>query len=513
MRTVKTTWGEESAVLATFRDVTERKRVEKELRESEQNFRALADNAKDGILITGEDASIVYSNLRFADMLGYNVNEVFTKDFNGMIKGDAEHGEEVTLEGKGGMTVPVELAASRTLWHGVDATIVIVRNIAERKSREDEQLKASKLESLGTLAGGIAHDFNNLLTAIIGNVSLARLLGCGERGTKALNDADNAAQRAKDLTNQLLTFSRGGAPVKSVTSINGIVTDSASFSVLGSNIKCEIKLPEDLAPVEVDAGQISQVVHNVVLNAVQAMPGGGVITISAENVSLTNESGLPLSPGRYLRIDIRDTGPGIPEEHIGKVFDPYFTTKKGGSGLGLATVYSVVKNHDGYISLDTKPGSGTVFHIYLPASDTELAPQKAKVVEERPSIGRGRVLIMDDEEMIRDIAGKILVELGYEVDYAANGSEALEKYRVRMEAGSPFDAVILDLTIPAGMGGREAIKKLLELDPGARAIVSSGYSNDSIMSEYARFGFKAVIAKPYRIADLSNVVRQVVEGI
>lgn len=521
-RTVATTWGEEPALLAAFRETTERKRMEEELRESEQSFRALSENANDGIAIVTlqDNCRVIYANRRLAEMLGYNHDELLRMYFSGIVdmtvcpevKEALDSGQywqmEIPLKTSAGAHVPFEMAASKTLWHGQRAAILLVRGIAERKKREEELLKASKLDSLGTLAGGIAHDFNNLLTAIIGNLSVARLLSQNDaRVAKPLIDADNAAHRAKDLTKQLLTFSKGGLPVKRATDLGAIIRESASFSVRGSNIKCELDIPVSLPAVEADEGQISQVIHNLVINADQAMPDGGIITISADMV----EGAAIGRQGAFLRIRVSDTGKGIEEANLAKVFDPYFTTKKEGSGLGLATVYSVVRNHDGFVEVASQSGEGTTFSIYLPV--TGKAPEKRDdgrdEVFER---GEGKILVMDDEEMVREAAATILEELGYEVEFAENGTEALAKYGQEMRAGRPFDAVIMDLTIPAGMGGKEAVRRLLEMDPDARVIVSSGYSNDDIMSDFTRFGFSAVIAKPYRISDLSRTVKGVVEA-
>lgn len=528
MRAVKTTWGDEQAYLATFREITSRKRMEEELRESEENFRALADNANDGIIITaGASGAIAYANRRFSEMSGHTVDELHKFNIGGLLSPD-DTGDndgffkdllegahyldqkEVRIRRKNGQ-LPVELVASRTLWHGHSALIIILRDIAERKKREEELLKASKLESLGTLAGGIAHDFNNLLTGIIGNLSIARLLaGPDNRIGKALTDAENASIRAKDLTFQLLTFARGGAPVKKLASVAQVIKESAAFSVRGSNIRCDLNVPDDIYPIEIDEGQISQVVHNIIINSEQAMPNGGVIGVKAENVIVGPADNLPLAPGRFVKITVSDTGVGIPPEVLSKIFDPYFTTKEEGSGLGLATVYSIIKNHCGFITLESTVGAGTSFYIYLPAAEGKPLPSEKGAEKTGAVLGSGRILIMDDEEIVRDAAGAILTELGYEVAFAGDGKDAIEAYQKAMDSGRPYDIVIMDLTIPAGMGGKDAIKKLLDIDPGAKAIVSSGYSNDSIMSEFAKYGFAAVIAKPYRISDLSQTVHRVI---
>ncbi|MGE5446330.1 MAG: ATP-binding protein [Ignavibacteriales bacterium] len=372
---------------------------------------------------------------------------------------------------------------------------------------EEELLKAQKLESIGVLAGGIAHDFNNLLTAILGNIYLTKITTDSKNDSKMykrLTEAEKACFRAKDLTQRLLTFSKGGAPVKKVTSIKELIKDSASFAVSGSDVRCEFHISEDLWKVEVDEGQISQVINNVVINAEQAMPEGGVIRVRAENVNVGLGDGLPLKEGKYVRITIEDEGIGIPQEHLPKIFDPYFTTKHSGSGLGLAAVYSIIRSHDGYIGVKSELGAGTKIYIYLSASEKELL---AKVdIKEGSVKGRGKVLLMDDEDMVRGVAGGMLNQIGYEVEFARDGREAIELYTRAREENRSFDLVIMDLTIPGGMGGKEAIKRLIDIDPQVMAIVSSGYSSDPVMSEYKDYGFRGVLCKPYSIKDLTAIL-------
>jgi CheY-like chemotaxis protein len=306
----------------------------------------------------------------------------------------------------------------------------------------------------------------------------------------------------------LLTFSRGGAPIKKTLALGGLIQDGASFSLRGSHSRCEMVFPETLLPVEADEGQLSQVVNNLVINADQAMPEGGTVRISCENTVLKEDSGMPLPPGDYVKVSVTDRGVGIPAEHQKKVFDPYFTTKKKGSGLGLATSYSIIKRHDGHISVESQPGAGSTFSFFLPASTAGVRQETA--VEHRSirgTGGTGRVLVVDDEAMIREVATKILASQGYEVESAPDGQMALVRYAKAKKQGSPFDVVILDLTIPGGLGGKETIKKLLEIDPQARAIVSSGYSNDPIMARFTEYGFKGVAAKPYNIKTLSQAVQ------
>ena len=362
---------------------------------------------------------------------------------------------------------------------------------------------------MGVLAGGIAHDFNNLLNAIMGNIDLAVMdLDPGDRIHESLSRAEKAVLRAKDLTQQLLTFSKGGAPIKKEASISELIRESADFAIRGSNAKCGFDLPEDLWKVEIDLGQMSQVINNVVLNGIHAMPGGGQIYIRAENIVIGNDSP-ELRHGKYVKVSIKDTGSGIPKEHLPRIFEPYFTTKHTGSGLGLATTYSIIKKHDGHIEVASDIGKGTIFSVFLPAF-SGIAALNPLPVEKLSKKGRGRVLLMDDDDMVRTTTSEMLRRIGYEVVESAEGNETLEKYKTARNSGEPFDAVILDLTIPGGMGGKETILKLREFDPGVKAIVSSGYSSDSIMANYLQYGFSGVLTKPYQTKDLSSVLQKVI---
>ncbi|MBI5140898.1 MAG: response regulator [Nitrospirae bacterium] len=383
-----------------------------------------------------------------------------------------------------------------------------LRDITQRKMMEDEVLKARKLDSVGVLAGGLAHDFNNLLTSILGNINLARSYPSPQiKALERLNEAERAALRAQDLTQQLLTFSKGGAPVKSASSIAELVTETARFVTTGSHVRCEFDMPDDLWTCDVDAGQISRVVHNIVVNAEQAMPGGGTIRITCRNVVVGGSDSVPLAAGDYVKISIADTGVGIQPEMIGRIFDPYFSTKQKGSGLGLAASYSIVKKHDGHIAVQSVPGVGTTLDVYLPADRCAVTPVRHDEIQH--STGKGRVLVMDDEELVRGVAVEMIKQLGYDVDYATDGSEAVERYKAGMLGGSRYDVVIMDLSVPRGMGGKDAVERLREIDPNVRAIVSSGYSNDPVMAEFGKHGFSGVVAKPYRILELGRAIQRV----
>ncbi|MFA7403069.1 MAG: ATP-binding protein [Pelobacteraceae bacterium] len=381
--------------------------------------------------------------------------------------------------------------------------------IEENARIEEELFRTRQLESLGILAGGIAHDFNNLLAAILMSTGLAKKYSPPDGKAYArLETIENACDRARDLTQQLLTFSKGGAPVTKVTSIADLIGDSARFVLRGSKSRCSFVICDDLWSVEVDEGQISQVIYNLAINADQAMPDGGTVLISTENVVVDSSFRLKLAPGRYVKISVKDSGIGISKEQMSKIFTPYFTTKASGSGLGLATSYSIVNKHNGLITVESEPGAGTTFHVYLPASLSEL-PEDQSPVEPEIS-GSGRILVMDDDEFVREAMGEALTNAGYHVSYAPDGAEALAMYQTARQSGEPYDLVIMDLTIPGGMGGVEAIKKLLETDPDAKAVAASGYAQGSILSDFKSYGFRGVLAKPFNVNDLCTLVHHVI---
>jgi nitrogen-specific signal transduction histidine kinase/CheY-like chemotaxis protein len=390
----------------------------------------------------------------------------------------------------------------------VTHVIEVIEDITERLKMEEELHRSKKIESIGILAGGIAHDFNNLLTSIMGNVSLAkRFIDPSNKAYDRLNTTEKATHRAQDLTHQLLTFSRGGAPILRPVTLDLIVKQSVNFALSGTNISLDFSVDTELWPVEVDEGQISRVMQNIVTNAIDVMPNGGKLRVLLKNIEIEEQNRLQLQRGRYINITLQDEGSGIPQELREKIFDPFFTTKSNGTGLGLAICYSIIKKHQGMITFETDSNSGTCFHIYLPAS--ELQPQADTSREGEIIHGMGRILVMDDNEAVLETASEMLCHVGYKVELAKDGSEAVNFYRKALEAGQAYDVVILDLTVPGGMGGKEAIKLIRELDDNARCIVSSGYSNDPIMKEYNRYGFSGVVQKPYELGRLSRSVYNV----
>ncbi|MBI5847243.1 MAG: response regulator [Nitrospirae bacterium] len=389
--------------------------------------------------------------------------------------------------------------------------VLAFRDVTEKRKIENELMKARNIESLGLLAGGIAHDFNNILVGILGNITLAKRKlekEDKEKIAERLAGVEKAAFRAKDLAYQLLTFSKGGAPLLKTTYISGLIMDSAKFTLSGSSIICNFFFPDGLWPVDIDRGQLSQVIHNLIINAKWAMPEGGKIEARAENIILDGRSaGTTILPdGKYIRISIKDEGIGIPPEHLDKIFDPYFTTRGKGSGLGLATAYSIIKRHGGMITAESIAGEGTTFYLYLPASEKSVMPEAD---EGAPGTGKGSILLMDDEEIVREVTENMLIELGYDITLVKNGAEAVECYREAAKSDRPFAAVILDLTIPGGMGGRDTLQELRKIDPTVRAIVASGYSADPVMAEYKKYGFSDVLKKPFSLQEISSSLQKV----
>ncbi len=510
-------------IISIGRDITERKLAEDTLAESEERYRLLSEVAFDGIVLT-EKGIILEANTEFVKLFGYSYSEIIGKHVSEIIADDYRNYamdkiksgfdkpyESVCIK-KDGTRYPVEVYGKTFSSDERTLRITAIRDITGRKTLEEELQKSQKLESIGVLAGGIAHDFNNLLTAIMNNLFLMKKdIRPEEKVYERIIATERASARAQSLTQQLLTFSKGGTPVKELIDIRELVSESISIALRGSNVRCENLIPYDVWHIEADAGQMNQAINNILINADQSMPEGGEITINCEDIVVGAENKLTLKEGSYIKISFTDQGSGISEEHLFKIFDPYFTTKQKGSGLGLSTTYSIISKHDGHITVESELGVGTVFNMYLPASAEKVRIKKP--AEDGPVTGSGKVLIMDDEELVRDSLGQLLISIGYAVEFAEDGREAIDSYKNAMSSDHPFDAVIMDLTIPGGMGGKEAIRELVKIDPNVKAIVSSGYSNDPIMSNYREYGFSAVLTKPYKdIQELNRILNNMIDS-
>jgi len=518
-------------VVLLRKHLAKRRRVEEALAAEKERLAVTLGSIGDGVIATDIHANIVMMNpvaeqltgWPLADAEGRALEEVFhiinensrkpcenpveRVLSTGRICGLANHTVLISRDG-----IERIISDSGAPIKGSDGVVVgavlVFRDATAQARLEAEVLKAEKLESIGILAGGIAHDFNNILTAILGYLTLARTsLGTQDELFHELREAEKATLRAADLTHQLLTFSKGGAPIKKTVQIDHLLVEWVTFALRGSNVRCEFEFCKRSFAVDVDQGQLSQVVNNLVINADQAMPNGGTISVVTDCVSIEEAEPVVLTPGAYLRISLSDQGVGIEKDLLGRFFDPTATTEKSGAGLGLATSYSIMKRHNGLITVESEIGAGTTFHLYLPASSGVVRVQPDS--ESVPAPGQGKILLMDDDAIIRDLAQELLVILGYEVHLAVDGREATKSYAAASASGRPFDAVILDLTVPGGMGGKEAIQMLRDQDRNVRAIVSSGYSNDPIMATYQQYGFKGVLVKPYGVQEISEVLRSV----
>ena len=403
---------------------------------------------------------------------------------------------------------------------GIQCDATILRDITNQKKAEDELFQSEKIESISLLAGGIAHDFNNMLTTILGNISMIRIdLDESHQHSAKLVAAEKAALQARLLTQQLLSFSKGGAPLLEVTTVSEMIEECAQFILRGSKVKCSIEKDDDLWPVDADKGQVSQVVNNLIINANQAMPDGGEIRIRMSNLHVRHAEVPTLRFGDYVCIEVRDEGAGISPQNLNKIFDPYFTTKGKGNGIGLASSYSIITTHKGTITVDSSIGKGSIFRVYLPKSK-QLAPgksnpseaKKKETAREKIHRGKGRILVMDDMEAMMIVAGEILTVLGYDVEYSTNGNEAIKAYKAAKDEGNPFDACVFDLTVPGGMGGEEAANILIDYDPNLVAIASSGYTSSNVMSDYKNSAFKAVLPKPYRIKEMSDILHELLNS-
>ncbi len=513
------------------RDITQRQKAEEALQAEKERLSVTLRSIGDAVITTDIEGNVIFLNKVAEELTGWT-NEsaqgnASTDVFHiinertglrcaspvqrvlelGRIIGLANH---TALIAKDGATRSIADSGApiRDRNSKIIGVVLVFRDITHEKKTEEELIKVRKLESVGVLAGGIAHDFNNILAAILGNIELAgyRIDEKDVRTKSLLSDAKKATKRATKLTGQLLTFSRGGEPLKEETSLATLISETTDFVLHGSKVICNYGFPEDLWKVDVDSGQIGQVIQNIIINAKQAMPEGGTITIQCANVyDVATEELLSVDKGNFVRITIQDTGIGISKTIIDKIFDPYFTTKQKGSGLGLAISYSIINKHDGYLIVESTADVGSLFTLYLPAIlsvDSLFAEKTEAILTSKVA----RVMYMDDEEMLRNVTEAQLLVLGHESILVNDGMQAINKYQELQDFGTPVDLVIMDLTIPGGMGGQEAAEKLLQIDPEAKIVVASGYSNDPIMADYRRYGFCGAVAKPFDLKQLNNVI-------
>ncbi len=502
-----------------IRGLAERNESRAALRDYARNMTGILENTTDGFLALDADWKFIYVNPKAASLLDCSRDELLGESF--WEKFPKVYGFETDYRKKMAEGAALEFEATdATSNHLFEVHAypsgrgisVFFRDVNRRKTTEEERLKASKLESLGTLAAGIAHDLNNILTVISGNIGLAQFGAPEGAGTylPSLSKASRAAEYAAHLSNQLLTFAKGSIPHKQAASVGELLTHACEFALHGSNLRAEIQIAPDLWKAEVDAEQIKQVINALILNARDAMPFGGTVRLQATNQELTPEENSVLAPGHYLKVSISDHGEGITPEVAAKMFDPYFTTKALASGLGLSIGQSVVKKHGGLLHLESSSADGSTFAFYLPATDVKLSAGKVSGRERRFNFDRQRVLVMDDDASIRELTSQLLGTLGYDVTSVPDGVEAVRAYERALRAGEKFQAVILDATVRGGLGGVATIERLRHVDPDVIAIICSGYSDEGALTEFLSYGFRAALPKPFTRTELGDVLQRVI---
>ncbi|MCW9050407.1 MAG: PAS domain-containing protein [Deltaproteobacteria bacterium] len=535
--TLRNDKGQPLRMTGTHQDISDRKKADEALRTSEENLRITLNSIGDAVIATDIDHQIIRMNPIAEQLTGWTETEAISKPLKevfhivnintgklaenpaatalktGKTVALANHTMLISKDGHESQ-IADSAAPIRDKDGHITGVVLVFRDVTEEYRIREELQKMQQLESIGTLAGGIAHDFNNILAGIFGNIALAKKrAGDNHPCSRYLDQAEISANRAKNLTGQLLTFAKGGEPIKGHVSLGELIKEVATFDLSGSNVKLHYEEPDDLWLAQVDSTQIQQVISNLVINATQAMPDGGHLDIKLKNTEYFEDSVSELKPGKYIEVKVRDEGAGIAEKYLPRIFDPYFSTKQTGRGLGLATVYSVISRHGGQIHVQSKAGEGTVFTFYLPAIDdipteTDGPKSEAETVTNQPI----RVLVMDDEEIIRLLTTEMIIKMGGRTDAVTKGEEALEAYTQAMQDKDPYDLVIMDLTIPGGMGGKEAMRNLLQIDPEAKVIVSSGYADDPVMALYKEHGFKGIAAKPYTLAELKKTIDKIMDG-
>ncbi|MEI6511718.1 MAG: PAS domain-containing protein [bacterium] len=528
--------GKVNGVFVLRQDMTDLANSEETIRAEKERLATTIRSIGDGVISTDKEGKVVLMNQKAQELTGFDcclsigkpISEVYKivdettrlpiKDnFKKVINSPDNTGRSgrfMLIRPDGSDCVIIECSTPIIDTEGcLHGAVYVFCDVTLQTKIEYELARVSKLDSLGLLASGIAHDFNNILAVIMGCVSLVEMTAnLTEKETSLIEDAENAIMRARDLVKQMLTFSKGGAPIKTVTSISEMLKEASSFVLHGSKSNCHFEIAEDLWNCDIDTGQVSQVIENLVINANEAMSNGGRITVHAENVFFETQPYFPLEPGNYVQVKVSDQGVGIKSEHVEKIFDPFFTTKSSGTGLGLATVHSIIRKHGGYVGVESSEGKGTTFTFYLPATNCALEVQYPDFSESSIPNYSGHILVMDDEYLIRQVTKSALQNIGCDVEITSDGTEAIRLYEQATSEGRAFDGVILDLTVPGGMGGKETLEKLREIDPNVKAIVISGYSADPILANFKEYGFVGAIAKPFHINDLNKVLNDVLEA-
>ncbi len=498
------------------------------LQESEERFHGLVDSSFEGWVIH-QDGTIVLANQSFASTFGYPSEELPGKSvlefaapasqtqLVNAIKTGATAAYEIVGRCKDGSLIPVELAGQPCRFNGRPACIAAVRDLRAQQQAAADQLVLRKLEATGVLAGGLAHDFNNLLATMVLNVELAGLHPQNPAENVAYLEAvKTAAATAKTLTHQLITFAQGGAPFRQPTDLAPLLANAVALALEGSAVRAEIIVAPDLWRADIDPGQIASVLHNLLLNAREAMPAGGVVRLRVDHASLRPGSTTTLPAGEYLQLAITDTGPGIPVDVLPKIFDPYFSTKRRGvqkgMGLGLTISHAIAHQHGGALTVESQLSVGTTFHLFLPATRLPAAAPSAPATSPAAAPTVGRVLVMDDEAALREIVAHALGETGYTVTLTSDGQAAIDRYREAHAAGTPFKLVLLDLTVRGGMGGLEALQALRAIDPAVKAVVMSGYSQEAVLRDYAKHGFRGALTKPFNLETLYRTLHQAATG-
>ncbi|MEI6521698.1 MAG: ATP-binding protein, partial [bacterium] len=525
-----------SVLIQEMWKIVRKKQIEEALDNERERLAVTLRSIGDGVIATDTNGAVVLMNRvsedltgwKQADAIGKPLHEIFNI-VNEITRELCENPVEKVLRIGGAIELP-----ARTVMIAKDGTermvadsgapirdrrsriigvVLVFRDVTEENRLHAEMQKITKLESLGVLAGGLAHDFNNMLTAITGNTGLAAInleLNKIEKAAENIADAETAAIRAKDLTQQLLTFARGGTPLRELMCLNDIIPETVTFALSGSRTRCNIDMSQDIWMVMADAGQISQVLHNLLLNADQAMPQGGIVNLSCSNITLNDNNGMLLAAGHYVKIDVADEGVGIPIEMQDKIFDPFFTTKQRGSGLGLASVFSIIRGHEGHVAVSSKVGIGSIFSVYLPAV-LNAHPVKENHVDKQHNLSQMKILVMDDERIIAKVLTELLEGLGHQVGAFGDGKSAFNAWKYAQEINEPYEMGIFDLTVPGGMGGDETLKKIHKLDPEFMAVATSGYATDPIMTNYINHGFVGRLAKPYRLNEMVETINDIVK--